>query len=366
MKRDKVYLTVGIVAVVLTLLVLLITLHPRRFKWDEIFTNNDEPWGYELFDDIMGSSLDVGYEVSEKDADSLIADSANLEKTLLLCGYILHTDTESTMNFVKEGGCLVIAVFDLSYEFEAAFNTQINNNRSYGIKPEKDNITSLKYIKDKAFQPATYYVSEELLTTIMETNTYSNNDNYPDYHLKWNHNLKKNNGEYVIRTATYGKGTIVLCSSPLIFTNYGILENNNKEIIARILSQCGKRPIIRCFLPYTQKEPDAWNSEPVEGLMDNILNDRSLSTAYFIALASLLLFLLFTARRKQRTIKVAEPRKNGQLEFIKQIGSMYFRKGEANSIVKSKFRLLREEHSEFFYILLLHFSHGKPLIILLQ
>ena len=124
--------------------------------------------------------------------------------------------------------------------------------------------------------------------------------------------------------ANYGKGTIVLCAMPLLFTNYGILEGNNSELVMRIMSQCGNRPMIRTS-SQSLKEEDSYmmnvNSKgsPSE-IMDHVLSDKSLKTAYYLALAGLILFFIFTARRKQRIIPVIKPKSNGQLEFIKQIG----------------------------------------------
>lgn len=351
MKGNKIYIIIGIAAAVLIAFVFLFPHNERKFNWNRLFANDDEPWGYELFDNIMHSSLNTDYEVTELEADSLLLDSSNLDKTLLLCGYELHTNPEATMAFVEKGGCIVIAAFHLSEEIEKTFGTRLTCIRNYGVRPLKDNFISLQYTKDDKYDSATYTITDELLSTSISSNYNINNSD--SYHLKWKKNLESvEYNDFIIHTATYGNGTIVLCSTPLLFTNYGILENNNYEMILRILSQGGNRPIVRGFLTFEKKETDShhsydgvdsYSNNHREGLMDYILDNPSLSTAYFMAIAGLLLFCLFTARRKQRVIKVSEPRKNGQLEFIKQIGSMHFRKGSSNSIVMSKFRLLREE-----------------------
>lgn len=349
MKGNKLYIIIGIAVAALIGLVLLITHSERKFRWNGVFANDDEPWGYELFDNIMSSSLDAGYEVTNLEADSLLLDTSNLDKTLLLCGYNLHTNPEATMEFVKKGGCIVVAAFQLSRKMEEAFDINVICYRDYGVHPLKDNDISLKYTKDDKYDSATYTMTNELLSSSISSGLYNNN--HDSYHLKWKKNLKSVEYDtFIIYTATYGKGTIVLCAAPLLFTNYGILENNNHEMILRILSQGGNRPVVRGFLTkekikhrsqYDDDDYDSYTRR--DGLMDYILDNPSLSAAYFMALAGLLLFCLFTARRKQRVIKVMEPRKNGQLEFIKQIGSMHFRKGSSNSIVMSKLRLLRED-----------------------
>ncbi len=43
----------------------------------------------------------------------------------------------------------------------------------------------------------------------------------------------------------WGKGEIILVSTPLLFTNYGVLDEKNATYIFRILSQMGELPIVR-------------------------------------------------------------------------------------------------------------------------
>ena len=50
--------------------------------------------------------------------------------------------------------------------------------------------------------------------------------------------------------------------------------------------------------------------------------------AYFLALACLALFAVFTGKRRQLIIPVINPPKNASLEFVKTIGNMYYRKGD--------------------------------------
>ena len=49
----------------------------------------------------------------------------------------------------------------------------------------------------------------------------------------------------VAMSCSWGKGEIILVSTPLLFTNYGVLDGKNAAYIFRLLSQIGEFPIIR-------------------------------------------------------------------------------------------------------------------------
>ena len=46
-------------------------------------------------------------------------------------------------------------------------------------------------------------------------------------------------------TCPVGKGEVILVSTPLLFTNYGIIDGNNSAYIFRLLSQMGEFPVVR-------------------------------------------------------------------------------------------------------------------------
>ena len=49
----------------------------------------------------------------------------------------------------------------------------------------------------------------------------------------------------VAMSVSWGKGEVILASTPLLFTNYGVLDGKNAAYLFRILSQMGGFPIVR-------------------------------------------------------------------------------------------------------------------------
>ena len=62
-----------------------------------------------------------------------------------------------------------------------------------------------------------------------------------------------------------------------------------------------------------------------------------------LMLSLMLLFCIFSAKRKQRVVPVIKERTNGQLGFIKQIGSMHKRNNSSDHIILLKYRLLADK-----------------------
>jgi hypothetical protein len=59
-----------------------------------------------------------------------------------------------------------------------------------------------------------------------------------------------------------------------------------------------------------------------------IVSTPGLKTAYILALIGLILYAVFSGKRRQRVIPIVNAPKNVSLEFVKTIGNMYYRKGD--------------------------------------
>ncbi len=353
-----------IILALITVVACYFLLIHKSFSWNVTYKPNDtEPYGCQLFDSIMSQSLKSGYEVSDADPDTLMSQKKNCDKTILCLRSSLHISHKILKSFVKNGGNVIISTSDLNYDCTTAIGMGTVDLRLYSdIVPQEGKYTVLTYKKDALYNRKNYKVSNCLFQSYLYKQENEEPEEPSYYERKstvtydksndiiWKSIVKledKDNDQNIVMKANYGKGTIVLCAMPLLFTNYGILEGNNSELVMRIMSQCGNRPMIRTS-SQSLKEEDSYmmnvNSKgsPSE-IMDHVLSDKSLKTAYYLALAGLILFFIFTARRKQRIIPVIKPKSNGQLEFIKQIGDLYHRNHATDSIIEKKYHYLTDK-----------------------
>jgi hypothetical protein len=128
---------------------------------------------------------------------------------------------------------------------------------------------------------------------------------------------------------SFGAGHLFLSSTPLAFTNYSMLQGNKNQYVAKALSYL---PVSEVFWDEHYKINRIHSSSPLKV----ILNHEPLSWAYFIAIGSLLLFMAFEAKRRQRTIPVIEPVTNTTLEFVDTVGMLYYQHGNHRNIALKK------------------------------
>jgi hypothetical protein len=140
--------------------------------------------------------------------------------------------------------------------------------------------------------------------------------------------------EPVAVSFSIGSGELILVSSPLLLTNYMTLDGNGSALQGRLMNRLKANPIIRteAYMSVTAQE----ESSPFYVL----LREPPLRWALYLTFLGILLFCVFTARRRQRVIPVKKPLKNGQLEFVKQIGNLYYRNRATDSIIVKKHKFL--------------------------
>ncbi|MDC6390003.1 DUF4350 domain-containing protein [Maribacter sp. PR1] len=128
----------------------------------------------------------------------------------------------------------------------------------------------------------------------------------------------------------FGKGEIILSTFPKAFTNYFILEKDNKDYTAGLFSYFHNREKI--YMDNYHKSGKAFYTSP----MYIFLNTKELKWAYYLILIGGLIYIIFEGKRKQRPIPVVKPLQNQTMAFTRTISDMYFEKGDRNSIAEHK------------------------------
>jgi len=126
----------------------------------------------------------------------------------------------------------------------------------------------------------------------------------------------------------YGKGTIFLNSTPAAFTNIYAIKHNQK-FISLSLSPLPPTRLI-WFENYQVGHREL--STPLRFILTN----DPLSWAYYLTIFSILVFMIFEAKRKQRPIPVIPPLTNTSLEFTGTIGNLYFQRGDHKNIIEKR------------------------------
>lgn len=142
----------------------------------------------------------------------------------------------------------------------------------------------------------------------------------------------------------FGDGEIILSTFPKAFTNYFILEGNNKNYTAGLLSHLDASRTI--YIDNHYKSGKAFYSSP----MHIFLNTKEFKWAYYLALIGALLYVVFEGKRKQRAIPLKIPLKNQTLDFTRTIADMYYDKGETKAISEHKIAYFMDYVRSHFYL----------------
>ncbi len=236
-------------------------------------------------------------------------------------------DTENLLLFAETGNNIFIAAHSFGKDFSDTmkilteakfFNFQDSVSHSFKNKRIK---TKDGYIYKKAFANYEFSVFDTANVTV----------------------LGERNGNINFIKFPYGLGNIYINIQPIAFTNYALITEDNSEYIYKALSYLPVRDVIWDEYYKPDKKRD---KTPLRYIFQNI----SLKTAYIIILISIILYMLFTAKRRQRVIPVIVPFKNTSLEFIETIGRLYYHKKNHKDIALKKYNYLLEFLRTRYYI----------------
>lgn len=139
-----------------------------------------------------------------------------------------------------------------------------------------------------------------------------------------------------------GKGNLILNCTPVIFTNIYLLSNQNHDFVATSLSYLPAKKTYRTEFYHLGRMETA---TPLRFILTN----EPLRWAYYIAIITLLLFMIFEAKRKQRIIPVIKPLTNTTLEFVSTIGNLYYQRGDHKNIADKKIQFFFDYlHAHYF------------------
>lgn len=124
-------------------------------------------------------------------------------------------------------------------------------------------------------------------------------------------------GRPVLLRLDHGRGHFYLCSVPLAFGNYWLLRPRTADFALAALSALpAGRPV---WWDEYQKQGRAGE----QSVLRVVLGHPALRTAYYLLLATGLLFVLIEARRRQRVIPTLRPLPNTTLLFTRTVASLY-------------------------------------------
>ncbi len=158
--------------------------------------------------------------------------------------------------------------------------------------------------------------------------TVKNPDNYTA--------IAKLNNNISFVSTQFGKGTIYISATPILLTNFYILnkEFNSKIFTEEFVSFIKNENVIWFDENYNPNERESNNS-----IFNVILKYKSLRYAWYTLVIGLILFLIFYGKRKQRIVPIIEPVKNTTIEYIETVGNLYYQENNHMQLLNKQIKL---------------------------
>lgn len=364
---------------------------PKKFVWSPTFSHVDkQPFGCFVFDSVLTQSLPNGYHVTKKTFFQLDQEHAK-EKISVLMVVDQHNlkqlDVKYLCNIARRGGKVMVVAsssFDdgrnadtvVVDELERTFKVRIEDGLYFSLR----GILSGLKAHDNDMYDTIYWNNRETMYAAQSYRMFYNMvggtlfvDSVPKvkrlaYTLSTTGYDYRHDSLYVgdftsfdtivdekerieridtfaikkvpvAVSVPYGKGEVIFVSSPLLFTNYGMLEGNTSVYIFRLMSYLADLPVYRTEAYVKTDAMLVAEQSPFR----EFIKRPPLRWALYLALLGVVLFMIFTARRRQRVIPIMSKPANRSLEFIQLIGTLYYQRKDHVDLVRKKFKLFAEE-----------------------
>ncbi len=301
MKKDRIFIYVFIGLFIAY--VILDFMAPKPINWTVTYNVNDKnPFGAYILNERSTDLFEKGFELSRLTLSELSGANENI---LILADQVSinGTDLDNLWSILEEGGNLFIAA--------ASFNEKLKDTLEF------DSHFEYHFLNQSIFE------APETTITLFDSSEYT----YPSSLVSNYFEIEDMEEWEVLASITEGPiavtkevkaGRLTLVSTPGIFTNFGLLFNNNYQASAALLSQLPTANVNYTMFYHSGK------GEP-ETPLRYFLGVEPLRWSLYLGLFLIVLFLVISSRRKQRAIPVILPPQNTTIEYVKTLGALFYR-----------------------------------------
>lgn len=243
--------------------------------------------------------------------------------------YIDVALTNKILNAVKQGSTLFIAsdgftphLIDTlhtsceyaSFEDPVGFTAKIGGRDSLRLSFSKEEWSEVEYAYSPAFGQYVFLDADTASATALGYMEFQDETKYINF-----------------MEFRFGEGKIMLHNQPVVFSNYSLLSNEPlQEYAERVLSYLPDQPIV-WFVQSQQGSTNRGNTP-----LSVVFEYPALRMTWLVFLYGLVVFIVFTAKRKQRVVPIIKPLQNTTVEFAQTIGNLYFQEGDIFDIAQKK------------------------------
>ncbi|WP_422859408.1 DUF4350 domain-containing protein [Flagellimonas sp. S174] len=329
-KRSKIVL--GVFCLVILGIIITEIVRPRPINWRPSYTNADKiPYGcYVLYNELSELFNTTDIETVYDNTYDALSKTDSIQKSgFIFINNFIYFDEQETyrlLDYVHQGNTVFIASSDFGGILSDTLNIGVMS--SYNLQEEEAELNftnnkfkNQKYTYSRGLSYTRFSSIDTLNSKVLGHIKYTERnvlENKPDEYI---------NAPNFIQTQ-FGKGTFLLNTIPQAYTNYYVL-GDNQEYVANTFS-------------YFEEDTIYWDNYKKTGRvvvtspLRFVLTQSSLKWAYYLTMVSLLLFVLFKAKRQQRIIPVIKPLENSSVEFARTVGALYYQNKDYTDLIQKK------------------------------
>lgn len=244
-------------------------------------------------------------------------------------------EIDKLKEFVRQGNHAFVSVLDFGDRFSEVFcygdltkkmwnegmnlnftHETFNSDYSYYFQRFQNNVNT--YREWAYFVPSNFKVGLDNVTTI-SLETYLENP--------------------VFVKIPHGEGYFYLHSIPEVFVNESMFTEDGFEYAQSVMSHLPKGHYkwhnhLNIWDINNEVDPEDSGDIKKESPIQYILKDSNLLAAYLTAIFTLLVYILFKTKRKQKIIPTIEPNENSSLEFVETVSKLYLKQDKHYKFIK--------------------------------
>lgn len=349
--NNVIFLLILIVGGIIAALVFYVKSHNPKYKWETNYSRkNEQPYGLKYIFELLNNQTNDLRVINTYEYELIDTTLSNSN----LISIDSYSDLDSTnisylLSYIRRGNNAFISsndlpdyllnslvpAFDSLDEYSYHNGDSITVHYATGLSEEynahyNDSITVNKApVQVQVPYPEKLRFHHQYLKTTRATYWYGINK-YDFNTILSPYNVTPisyvNDSLVNCYSFSIGKGKLIIHSTPLLFTNYNVIQKNGFKNLNNLFSNLNNGPIywseINYNLPGNSDSSGGYGNNPLKFLFSHY----TLKTGWYVFLASVLLFLLFRSKREQRIIPVLYKNKNTSIEYAKAVGSLYYQK----------------------------------------
>jgi len=337
-KRSIISVMAAVLLIFLILTALLFEIKEvGDYEWKPGEYTLDQPYGSKIFRDLLEERFDTVEVVKWKDT---ISTDSFQEPALYLClasNIFINGEKENEfMEFISQGNEALLIANEIGlteYYHELPIET-------YNTVP--DSMIQIAYVDD-SYGADTFsfkYYNDDFKSAKEHRWNIATHESDHDNHLMTAHMVDTSffiSNDYKPRIMGYesfGSGCIHYHTVPEVFRNDMALQSDYLPHFNRVFDRFSASRVILVEPKTSIRGASGPNPEYSDrSPLDFVFDQASLKWAYFTLMASLLLFILFKGKRKQKVIPILPKNENTSLEFVHTLSDLFLAQRQHEKLV---------------------------------